>query len=879
MRKVFLSMMMLLSVSLMLAAEVDVTVTLVEAGTLREKLSDYDQVDRLSVRGKFNSVDLKYLREHTGRLMDLYYLDLSDIEIEESAEPYYSYSESTGAIGSYTYYQFYLSATEREELSSSGGLHPEGTHHIFSASFAYAFSECSNLREVRLPKSMGKRVGRNLFRACTNLEAVALPEGCDSIGREAFYGCRALKEMSNTAMVSRVGAYAFSQTSDLKPLMAPLSFVGDYAFSESGIDSVRFASDLQEIGKYAFGNCYNLKSVEIPGNVVRIGAGAFYECFGLQSIVVGEGTRYLDSYCFYQCSEVQTISLPSTIIGVGRDALTGVPMDFFLEDGVQYVGKVAYKLIDTELADVVIREGTVSIADNFSCFQYLNTTIRSLSLPSSLRGIGNHAFWGASQLKTVNLPEGLEEIGEFAFSETRVGSIVIPSTVEMVRSEAFSRCRGLIRVSWNAVDATVEDNVFMFCSAIEQVVFGEGVKRVPDCVFGVGANNSVGSDNLYGLMSVTLSSTIEEIGENAFSYCTALQTINWPKNSSLKTIGNGAFYYTLALEEFVFPEGVETLGGSMFGTGSELSSKQIALRSVMIPASVKSIGESFVTSGSKNLKEIVCFIENPDKLGDKTFFDIGGMQITLRVPYGTKGKYEALPNWNLTTRNMTTKIVELGTPSATKPVTTDTTADLTKLAGEDLWNTMIDGVYYALDSDHGDGYDATEECLVLNSAMTEEQIVAASQDNVSDQELVTSFQGIILQLAAGEGEIELDGETLGNRRLMVKIGSGEPVAVELPSRGIAKVAYNLSAHALVYIYTAASESSTARRVAAENCVKLYGMKVKVTSSQDAVASVTSAESPKEVYDLQGRKVESEAASLQGIAKGVYIIGGKKIIVW
>ena len=226
MRKVFLSMMMLLSVSLMLAAEVDVTVTLVEAGTLREMLSDYDHVDRLSVRGKFNSVDLKYLREHTGRLMDLYYLDLSDIEIEESAEPYYSYSESTGAIGSYTYYQFYLSATEREELSSSGGLHPEGTHHIFSSSFAYAFSECSNLREVRLPKGMGKRVGRNLFRDCTNLEAVALPEGCDSIGREAFYGCRALKEMSNTTMISRVGEYAFLSNVEFEPADSSTQFCG-----------------------------------------------------------------------------------------------------------------------------------------------------------------------------------------------------------------------------------------------------------------------------------------------------------------------------------------------------------------------------------------------------------------------------------------------------------------------------------------------------------------------------------------------------------------------------------------------------------------------------------------------------------------------------
>ena len=36
--------------------------------------------------------------------------------------------------------------------------------------------------------------------------------------------------------------------------------------------------------------------------------------------------------------------------------------------------------------------------------------------------------------------------------------------------------------------------------------------------------------------------------------------------------------------------------------------------------------------------------------------------------------------------------------------------------------------------------------------------------------------------------------------------------------------------------------------------------------------------PKDVYDLQGYKVKAEATSLQGLAKGVYVISGKKIVV-
>ena len=54
MKRIFLLMLTLLALPLcMLAQEVEVTVTLSEAGTLQESLLDYDKIDKLTVKGKF----------------------------------------------------------------------------------------------------------------------------------------------------------------------------------------------------------------------------------------------------------------------------------------------------------------------------------------------------------------------------------------------------------------------------------------------------------------------------------------------------------------------------------------------------------------------------------------------------------------------------------------------------------------------------------------------------------------------------------------------------------------------------------------------------------------------------------------------------------
>ncbi len=116
-------------------------------------------------------------------------------------------------------------------------------------------------------------------------------------------------------------------------------------------------------------------------------------------------------------------------------------------------------------ASLVIPEGVTEIADYaLSGLETLN----QVTLPSTLRIIGESAFEGAS-LDDVKLPEGLETIGENAFNDafTSVGfgtgtenaCIYVPASVTEIGDNAFGSLRGVRAVcdSYAAHWATEQD--------------------------------------------------------------------------------------------------------------------------------------------------------------------------------------------------------------------------------------------------------------------------------------------------------------------------------------------------------------------------------------------------------------------------------------
>ena len=128
----------------------------------------------------------------------------------------------------------------------------------------------------------------------------------------------------------------------------------------------------------------------------------------------------------------------------------------------------------------------------------------------------------------------------------------------------------------------------------------------------------------------------------------------------------------------------------------------------------------------------------------------------------------------------------------------------------DLQNTVIDNTYYNMDATNGDGYDATEQALVLNSTTSSAQMSAIQSAQVGDAAVRENFSGIIFELPAGKGVVTVDAKTIGTHVLNVQIGNGAPTQVKKSERATADVEYNVSAPTYVYLYASTESGASAR---------------------------------------------------------------------
>lgn len=168
--------------------------------------------------------------------------------------------------------------------------------------------------------------------------------------------------------------------------------------------------------------------------------------------------------------------------------------------------------------------------------------------------------------------------------------------------------------------------------------------------------------------------------------------------------------------------------------------------------------------------------------------------------------------------------------------------------------------------------------------MTEAQMAVAAMLNYGQDDVAAHFNGMMIEVPAGDGTLELDVHTLGNATLGVKVGKQEARLITQGSRGKAQVSYSTDVPSNLYIYAAAPQgiqpqtasSKPLRLAASANSVKLYSFSL--GSAPTAIETPTAATSSvKAYYDLEGRRISSP----QG--KGVYIVKmrngtAKKVLV-
>ena len=119
--------------------------------------------------------------------------------------------------------------------------------------------------------------------------------------------------------------------------------------------------------------------------------------------------------------------------------------EIVISDGVKTIGNLAFCGLQN-VKSVSVPQGLTSIGNG--AFQ--NCAMTGINIPSSVTVIGSEAFYGCAYLKSLTIPEKVESIGDRAFALcSGLETVVIPEELTSIGAGAFSDCSGLVSVILN----------------------------------------------------------------------------------------------------------------------------------------------------------------------------------------------------------------------------------------------------------------------------------------------------------------------------------------------------------------------------------------------------------------------------------------------
>ena len=411
---------------------------------------------------------------------------------------------------------------------------------------------------------------------------------------------------------------------------AAVTDIGKVFKSQNRITSfneLEFFTGLTAIADSAFAYCTRLEEAALPPSVKSIGNAAFVSNDSLTYVEMHEGLESIGSSAFSWCSKLTSVIIPSTVTSIGTMAYNGSTNMEYLHveennpvyDSRHDCNAIIETATNTLIAGCkrsIIVEGVVTIGEHaFSECAIENV----LTLPTSLRTIGDHAF-SYSNLTSLVFQEGLVEIKEYAFYGCyNLRNVDLPNTLERLNSFCFSDCN-MERIYIPASVTYIGVAPFASNNHLAEIVVDEANPNYES-----GTNNAIINKSYHNLIqgsnTTIIPSGTRYIGNWSFSHLTDLKTINNPEG--VLQIVADAFYGCTGLEIVTLPSTISDIGTCAF-------------------------------YDCPNIREIHCFVKEPKSFSLEYDGSFGSNQrnnivyndATLYVPYGTKALYESTDGWN-----------------------------------------------------------------------------------------------------------------------------------------------------------------------------------------------------------------------------------------
>ena len=300
--------------------------------------------------------------------------------------------------------------------------------------------------------------------------------------------------------------------------------------------------------------------------ICQIAAKGFMDCCFIKKLVIDEGIKTVGRLAFYGCSDLRSVSIPSTVSSFGECIFYNCPELISID-----VNKANPDFDSREQCNAVIR--TSDNAVELGCAGTL--------FPKSVSQISIRAFCGCTGLVSLNIPEWIEIIEDFAFSDCfspsnkewytnkeknalicdstlfagcynttinsdikriyasafngcrRLTKVFIPASVDRVDARAFSGCVNLVSLvvdPKNKVYDSREDCNCIVESQSNKIICGSSVAVIPKSV------SSIGKYAFSGMNTPTvlrIPDNVLKVEEFAFERCNNLYQVVIPANTEI----------------------------------------------------------------------------------------------------------------------------------------------------------------------------------------------------------------------------------------------------------------------------------------------------------------------------------------------------------